>query len=263
MDFTYIKLYRILIKKPIWLRSTPEHKAILITLLLLANHKEAEWEWMGEKFKVYPGQFVTSLESIRKKTGKGITIQNVRSCLKRFEKLQFATSKATKAGRLITIINWDSYQPKKEKATKIVTNEQQRGNKEATPNKNDKNGRMEEEKKKDIKKKDPLVDYLYLKIQENNFIETKDKIFEFYKYRQSMPKAKQYKTEAGINILFKDLNGCRDRGLIVSECIEETIGRNWLTPKPDYFKNGSVKNGYNRMDQNKQACNDFINSFEE
>ena len=143
MDFTYIKLYRVLIKKPIWLRSTPEHKAILITLLLLANHKEAEWEWMGEKFKVMPGQFVTSLESIRKKTGKGITIQNVRSCLKRFEKLQFATSKATKAGRLITIINWDSYQPKKEKATKIVTNEQQRGNKAPTPNKNDKNNRKE------------------------------------------------------------------------------------------------------------------------
>ena len=125
------------------------------------------------------------------------------------------------------------------------------------------NPKPEPKKKKSKPKKDPLADYLYLKIQENNFIETKDKIFEFYKYRQSMGKDKRYKTEAGINILFKDLNGCRDRGLIVSECIEETIGRNWLTPKPDYFKNGSVKNGYNRMDQNKQACNDFINSFEE
>jgi uncharacterized phage protein (TIGR02220 family) len=109
----------------------------MITLLLLANHEKSSWEWMGEKFEVNPGQFVTSLESIRKKTGKGISIQSVRSCLLRLQKLQFATNKATKAGRLITIVNWDSYQPKNKKATKIATNEQQRSNKGATPNKNE------------------------------------------------------------------------------------------------------------------------------
>jgi len=141
----WVKLYRVLIKKPIWLNSTPEHKSILITILLLANHEKSEWEWMGEKFSVVPGQFVTSLESIRKKTGKGISTQNVRSCLKRLQKLQFATDKATKAGRLITIINWDSYQPEEKKATKIVTDDQQRTNKGPTPNKNDKNERMKEQ----------------------------------------------------------------------------------------------------------------------
>jgi hypothetical protein len=112
-------------------------------LLLLANHEPAEWEWMGEKFIVNPGQFVTSLESIRKKTGKGISIQSVRSCLKRLDKLDFATDIATKAGRLITIVNWDSYQPKDNKATKIATDEQQSSNKAATPNKNDKNNKNE------------------------------------------------------------------------------------------------------------------------
>jgi len=134
-----------LIKKPIWLNSTPEHKSILITLLLLANHDFAEWEWMGKKFKICPGQLVTSLESIRKKTGRGISIQNVRSCLKRLQKLDFVTDKATKAGRLITIINWDSYQPKNKKSTKIPTKEQQRSNKGATPNKNERTTRMKEE----------------------------------------------------------------------------------------------------------------------
>ena len=109
MDTGFIIVYRALLDNPIWLRSTPEHKSILITLLLLANHGKARWEWMGQKFDVNPGQFVTSLESIRKKTGKGISTQNVRSCLKRFQKLQFLTNEATKAGRMITIINWDSY----------------------------------------------------------------------------------------------------------------------------------------------------------
>jgi len=143
MEDGYIKLYRLLIKKPIWLNSTPEHKSIMITLLLLANHEPAEWEWMGIKFKVARGQFVTSLEKIREKTGKGISIQNVRSCLKRLGKLDFATDEATKAGRLITIINWDSYQPKEKKATKIPTIEQQGSNKAATPNKNNKNNKKE------------------------------------------------------------------------------------------------------------------------
>ncbi len=134
----WIRLHRILKSKPIWFKSTPEQKAILITLLLLTNHDEAEWEWMGDKFKVLPGQFVTSLESIRKETGKGISVQNVRSAINRFKKLEFLTDKATKTGRLITICNWDSYQPIKEPDQQSW---QQRGNKEVTPNKNDKNNK--------------------------------------------------------------------------------------------------------------------------
>lgn len=136
MDNTWIKLYRKLLESPIWLNSTPEHKSIMVALLLMANHQPNKWEWKGVEFEVNPGQFVTSLESIRKNCGKGVSIQNIRSCLKRLKKLQFATNKATKSGRLITIINWDSYQPTKEKATKLPTKEQQRSNKGATPNKN-------------------------------------------------------------------------------------------------------------------------------
>jgi len=122
--------------KPIWIKSTPEQKSILITLLLMANHEISEWEWMGEKFNVEPGQFVTSIESIRMQSGKGISIQNIRGALVRFEKLEFLTNKATKTGRLITIVNWDSYQLKETKPTKKPTKTQQRPNKDPTPNKN-------------------------------------------------------------------------------------------------------------------------------
>jgi len=107
----YIKLWRALLKKPIWLKSTPEQKVVLVTLLLMANYYENEWEWKGIPFKVEKGEFVTSLESIRKSAGKGISIQNIRAAIIRFKKLQFLTEKSTKSGRLITIINWDSYQP--------------------------------------------------------------------------------------------------------------------------------------------------------
>lgn len=131
----WLKLHRVLKEKPIWKCSTPEQKTILITLLLMVNHEEAEWEWQGNKFKVRPGQKITSLDSIVKEAGKGITIQNVRTALVKFEKYGFLTNQSTKTGRLITIENWELYQSREENQQ----SEQQRPNKELTPNKNNKN----------------------------------------------------------------------------------------------------------------------------
>lgn len=139
----WITLYRELIKKPIWLNSTPEQKTILITLLLMANHEENEWEWKGQKFTVRPGQMITSLNSIVDKCGKGITTQNVRTALKRFEKLGFLTNESTKQNRLITIVNWRKYQSVESKPNKDsnnqLTNDQQRPNNQLTTNNNENN----------------------------------------------------------------------------------------------------------------------------
>ena len=139
----WITLYRELIKKPIWLNSTPEQKTILITLLLMANHEENEWEWKGQKFTVRPGQMITSLNSIVDKCGKGITTQNVRTALKRFEKLGFLTNESTKQNRPITIVNWRKYQSVESKPNKDsnnqLTNDQQRPNNQLTTNNNDNN----------------------------------------------------------------------------------------------------------------------------
>lgn len=139
----WIKTYRELLDKSIWLDSTPEQKVILMTLLLMANHSYKEWEWKGKKYVAKPGQFVTSLESIAKNCGKGISIQNVRTALKRFEKYEFLTNESTKSNRLITIVNWRVYQDRdliaNKEPNKDLTNDQQRPNKELTTNKNDKN----------------------------------------------------------------------------------------------------------------------------
>ena len=71
MSEGWIKLHRCLISKAIWSNSTPEHKTILITLLMMANHSGREWEWKGKQFKAEPGMLVTSLESICAKCGNG------------------------------------------------------------------------------------------------------------------------------------------------------------------------------------------------
>ena len=108
----WIKLYRELLEKPIWFESTPEQKTILITLLLMANHEGRQWEWQGQKYYAAPGQFVTSLPKIVEACGPGISIKNVRTALKRFEKYGFLADKSTNKNRLITINNWAFYQDK-------------------------------------------------------------------------------------------------------------------------------------------------------
>ena len=154
MEEGWIKLHRCLFNKAIWQNSTPEQKVILITLLGMANHKGKEWEWKGKQFKAEPGMLVTSLDSICTRCGKGISVQNVRSALNKFEKYEFLTQEVTKTGRLITIVNWGIYQGvieegnkdtnkevtnDQQSTNKEVTKSQQTGNKEVTTNKNDKN----------------------------------------------------------------------------------------------------------------------------
>ncbi|WP_222705389.1 hypothetical protein [Bacillus testis] len=138
--------------KPIWFESTPEQKTIFITLLMMANHQGKEWEWQGEKYTADPGQFITSLDSIVKNCGKGITIQNVRTALKRFEKYGFLTNQSTNKSRLITIVNWGIYQSLDAEAnkqpTKQLTSNQQAINKELTPNKKER----KQESKNEINK---------------------------------------------------------------------------------------------------------------
>jgi len=142
----FIALHRELLDKPIWKKSTPEQKSVLITLLLLANHEETEWEWQGKKLIVKPGQFVTSLETLSSKSG--VSVQSVRTALAKFEKYEFLTNESTKTGRLITITNWDFYQNLKtrtnKETNKDLTKTQQRPNKDLTTNNNDNNETMKQ-----------------------------------------------------------------------------------------------------------------------
>lgn len=140
--------------KPIWLNSTPEQKVILITILMLASHVDKEWEWQGNKFTIKPGQFVTSLPKLAEKCGEGISIQNVRTALKRFKKLEFLTDESTATGRLITVENWGIYQGDDSDANRPtnshLTEGQQTPNRQLTPIKNNKNNKNDKKDKKHI-----------------------------------------------------------------------------------------------------------------
>lgn len=185
----YLKLWRGIAEKPIWKQSTPEHKAILIQLLIMADFNGNEWEYKGETYTTKPGQFVTSLKNIAEECGKGISVQNVRSALARFERLGFITNESTKMNRLITIINWGVYQSNEEKSNKDsnnvtnskVTKNQQRANKEVTTN---------EEVKKLRSKEFKNINHLHY--QDDVSDEDFKKIVDYYQHAIGMLNATDY-----------------------------------------------------------------------
>ena len=212
----FIKLHRQLLDHPIWQTSTPEQKVILITLICMANHEPNRWEWGGEIFQVDRGQMVTSLDSIKTLCGKGISTQNIRTALVRFEKLGFLTNKSTKQGRLITIEKYSKWQDGEAQtnkgANKDLTKTSQRPNKDLTPNKNDKNDKNDK----------------------NIYIEVPDYLFsafmEWAKMRASIKKPITSKTTVtrALNKLYR-LTDSQDEQIRI---VEEATDNYWLSFYP-------------------------------
>ncbi|MFT8412140.1 MAG: DNA replication protein DnaD, partial [Schleiferilactobacillus perolens] len=176
-DGGWIKLYRVLLDDDLWIDCTPVQKAVMITLLLMANHKERKWIWQGKKFSAKPGQLVTSLESIKGKAGKGVSIRAVRTSLTKFENVGFLTNQSTNSGRLVTIANWAKYQEGIEESTNELTGNRQATDKQATTNKNVKNDKNEKKRNSQHSRKREYADdspemieavYLWEKIKGNN-----------------------------------------------------------------------------------------------
>lgn len=142
----WIKLHRCLLSKAIWKCSTPEQKTLLITILLLANHEPIQWIWEGKKYVCQAGEFITSSTSLAKTAG--LTRQQVRTALKKFEKLEFLTIKSTNKSTLISIVNWGFYQglsgADNQQHNQQLTNKQPTANQQLTTNKKNKNVRMKE-----------------------------------------------------------------------------------------------------------------------
>jgi hypothetical protein len=135
----YIKSWRKVLSSNMYQSLTASQRDVFWTVLHLANHEDNEWEWQGTIYKCKPGQFISSLSSISKLCAADTTTQNIRTALDKLKKWQFLTNLSTKSGRLITIVNWSTYQDEKEEPNKKLTKNQQRANKELTTNKNVKN----------------------------------------------------------------------------------------------------------------------------
>ena len=145
----WIKLYRKTLKSDMYKSLNSKQRDVMMTLLMMVNHKENKWEWNGQIFKTKPGQVVTSIAKIKENCASDVSLQSVRTALLKLEKWGFLTNESTKTGRLITIVNWGVYQDGEDQTNKEnnkeLTKHQQRTNKELTTNKNDKNVKNDKE----------------------------------------------------------------------------------------------------------------------
>lgn len=109
----WIKLHRKMLEWEGFKKSEMVH--IFIYLLLSANKKDGNWNGI----QVKNGEFITGLLSINKATG--VSIQTIRTCLKRLENQHIINKQSNKQYTLITICNYESYQEDEKKSTKKTT----------------------------------------------------------------------------------------------------------------------------------------------
>ena len=116
---------------------------LFLFLLLSSNHDKATWRGI----EIDRGQYLTGLNSLSEKTN--ISIQTLRTCLKRLERTGEIINKSTNKYRLITICNYDSYQDS-QRSDQQATNKQPTSNQQATNSKQEckKEENVNNEKKK-------------------------------------------------------------------------------------------------------------------
>lgn len=126
----FVKIHRKLKEWEWYNKSEMVH--LFMHLILSANNSDGSWQ--GREVK--RGQLITGLHSLNKATG--ISIQTLRTCLKRLQNSHEINIQSTKLNSLITICKYDDYNDKYQQANKQSTNDQQTSNKRSTTNKNDK-----------------------------------------------------------------------------------------------------------------------------
>lgn len=143
----YIKLHRKIID---WEWYTDVNtKCLFFHLLIIANHTDKKWR--GETIK--KGECLTSYANLSVQTG--LTVQQVRTSLKKLEKTGDVTIKTTNKNTVIMVVNYCLYQFEQQTNNtpnnNQVTNEQQSSNNQVTTTKNDKNYKnVKNDNKEDI-----------------------------------------------------------------------------------------------------------------
>ena len=133
----WIKIHRKFLDWEWFNKSEAVH--LFLYMVLKANHKDNKWQ--GNDVK--RGQFISSLGNISSATG--ITIQQIRTILKKLEKTNEIKVKSTSQFTIVTICKYECYQDEEETTNKPITNNQQTTNKQSTTNKNEKKKKNEKE----------------------------------------------------------------------------------------------------------------------
>jgi hypothetical protein len=231
-DCGYIRLWRKSLKGGL----IKNHNAWIFWTwcLLKANHKKDHKQTVGfQEVILQPGEFIFGRKKAAEETG--LSERNIRTCVDFLRKCQNLTIKPTNKFSVISITNWETYQFTKQESDQqsdqpltskrpASDHKQEHINKRINTPLNPPKGNVSK-----------LKDYLLENIP-TKFNGSKEKIIEFFKYRQQKPKAKKYQTEKGVAGLLRDLSNCHTAGYDLNICLDIAMERNWQTPSVDYFK---------------------------
>lgn len=118
LSLGYIKLYRSIIKKS-WYKKS-EHVHLFIHILLKAAHSGFETWYNGYSMTLKPGQLITGRKKLSDETG--INESKIERVLKLFENEQQIEQQKSSSSRLISIVNWKSYQQNEQQSEQRVNN---------------------------------------------------------------------------------------------------------------------------------------------
>ena len=106
-DEGWIKVHRKMLKNPVVCKDA-EHLAVWMYILCSAAYEEHDTWFEGKRITLKPGQFITG----RKKVSHFLDISEskVDRILKCFENEHQIEQQSRSHGRLISVINWESYQ---------------------------------------------------------------------------------------------------------------------------------------------------------
>lgn len=142
----WIKLHRKLLDNPIVCKDA-DHLAIWMYLLLNATHSELSVMFEGKRILLQPGQLITGRKSLSLKFN--ISESKVQRILKCFENEHQIEQQTSNKNRLISILNWCSYQSSEQQIEQQVNNNRTTTEQQLNTNKNVINKEIQEKEDED------------------------------------------------------------------------------------------------------------------
>lgn len=137
----YLKLYRKTMDNPIVTKDA-EHLAIWIFLLTEARYMPEDSLFGGKKVTLQPGQLTTGRKQIADKIR--VTESKVQRVLKLFESEHLIEQQTSSRNRLISIVNWNTYQSDEQPNKRQVNNNRTTTEQQVNTPKEVKKGRSKE-----------------------------------------------------------------------------------------------------------------------
>lgn len=206
-----------------WEWSTdPNTSHLFLHCLIRANYEDTKWRGI----EIKRGEFITSYKSLSQDTG--LSVQQVRTALKKLISTSNLTSKTTNKYQVISVTNYNKYQDSNKQPNNQITNNQQTNNKQITTDNNNNN-------------------------KNNNSIIKPDQISDdvWNDFKKLRNKKKAPITRTVINQFSKQ---AQLAGISLEDAILECCTRGWTGFKAEWYnKNNGLNNHGQRLSKHEQA----------